>query len=215
MGLLDEVDSATQPVTLSYTPPASQTGRLFGVDLPAGPRAGETVLKGRPPKSHVTPSRKIWVDADTCPPSILEVLFRVADGRRLVLTLVASQPQQWPHCAYIRSLVVPPGADAVTNRIDAMINEGDLVITGDMTLTQSAARKKVETLDPCGEPAGTNQADMQQAAQKFMQGLHDAANMRRAPEALRQRNQLVFASQLDDKLSLFAIPYLSAAAPAR
>jgi hypothetical protein len=39
--------------------------------------------------------------------------------------------------------------------------------------------------------------------------------MRRAPEALRQRNQLVFASQLDDKLSLFAIPYLSAAAPAR
>ena len=171
-------------------------------------------MKGRPPKSHVTPSRKIWVDADACPPSILEVLFRVAEGRRLVLTLVASKPQQWPHCAYIRSLVVPPGVDAVTNRLDAMINEGDLVITGDATLAQSAAKKKVATLDPCGEHTG-NQADMQQTAQKFMQGLHDAANMRRAPEALRQRNQLVFASQLDDKLSRFAIPYLSAAAPAR
>lgn len=177
--------------------------------------AGEIVMRGRPPKTHVTPSRKIWVDADTCPPSILEVLFRVAEGRRLVLTLVASKPQQWPHCAYIRSLVVPPDVDAVTNRIDAMISEGDLVIASDANLLSSAAKKKVATLDPCGEPSSGNQADMQQTAQLFMQSLHGAANMRRVPEALRQRNQLLFASQLNDKLSLFAMPYLSAAAPAR
>jgi uncharacterized protein YaiI (UPF0178 family) len=169
-------------------------------------------LKGRPPKTHVIPSKKIWVDADACPASILEVLFRVAEGRRLVLTLVASKPQQWPHCAYIRSLVVPPGDDAVTGRIDAMINEGDLVITGNALLTQSAAKKKVATLDPCSEAFSGDLAAMQLAAQKFMQGLHGAANMRRAPEALRQRDQLVFASQLDHVLSRLMTPSMSAAA---
>ena len=167
-------------------------------------------MKGRPPKSHITPSRKIWVDADACPASILEVLFRVAEGRRLVVTLVASKPQQWPHCAYIRSLVVPVGVDAVKNRIDTMINEGDLVITGDESLALNATRKKATTLDPCGEP-GDDLAELQQSAHTFMQGLHDAANMRRAPEALRQKNQLIFAGQLDHMLSRFTKPVLSAA----
>lgn len=144
------------------------------------------------------------MDADACPASILDVLFRVAEGRRLVVTLVASKPQQWPHCAYIRSLVVPPGVDAVKNRLDAMINEGDLIITDDESLAQSAARKKATTLDPNGEAISEDIAALQQSAHKFMQGLHDAASARRAPEALRQKNQLIFAGQLDHILSRFA-----------
>lgn len=169
-------------------------------------------MKGRPPKTHVTPSRKIWVDADVCPAPILEVLFRVAEGRRLVLTLVASKSQQWPNCAYIRSLVVPPSPDAVTQRIDAMINEGDLIITADAPLAQSAARKKAAVIDPCKEPFSDDLAGLQLSAQKFMQGLHGAANMRRAPEALRRRDQLVFAGQLDHVLARFMSPGLLSSA---
>ena len=160
-------------------------------------------MKGRPPKSHITPSRKIWVDADACPASILEVLFRVAEGRRMVVTLVASQPQQWPHCAYIRSLVVPSELDAVKNRIDTMINEGDLVITGDASLAQNATRKKASPLDPNGKDFGDDLEALQQSAHTFMLSLHDAANQKRAPEALRQKNQIIFAGQLNHLLSRY------------
>ena len=35
---------------------------------------------------------KIWVDADACPKAVKDILFRVAQKRRIPMTLVANSP---------------------------------------------------------------------------------------------------------------------------
>ena len=37
---------------------------------------------------------KIWVDADACPVVIKEILFRVAERKQIVVTLVANHPMR-------------------------------------------------------------------------------------------------------------------------
>ena len=104
-------------------------------------------MRGRPPKSSRVPSRKIWVDADTCPAPIMDVLLRTADSHRMILTLVASRSLQSHQSAYIRTLVLP-GPDAVTGKIAAMLDSGDVVVTSDGPLARAAASKSATSLDP-------------------------------------------------------------------
>ena len=63
----------------------------------------------------------IWIDADACPRPVKEVLYRVAQKRRTLVTLVANQPLTVPRSPYLRVLVVPGGFDVADNEIDTLI----------------------------------------------------------------------------------------------
>ena len=75
---------------------------------------------------------QIWVDADACPNMIKEVLFRVADRLEVQVTLVANKLLRTPPSRFIRAIQVPAGFDVADNEIVRLLEEGDLVITGDI-----------------------------------------------------------------------------------
>jgi uncharacterized protein YaiI (UPF0178 family) len=49
---------------------------------------------------------RIWVDADACPSTIEEILYRAAERVRVSLVLVANQPLATPRSPFIRAVRV-------------------------------------------------------------------------------------------------------------
>ena len=105
-------------------------------------------MRGRPPKLHLSRSQRIWADSEACTPGIRDALFAMADRRRVVLTLVSTKAQQWPHSAFIRSIVVSEGFDGVSARLQQLAMEGDVVVSADARLLRELAARKITALPP-------------------------------------------------------------------
>ena len=74
----------------------------------------------------------IWVDADSCPRVIKEILFRAVDRVKISLTLVANKPLWTPESPHISTIVVEAGPDAADHEIASQVAASDLVITADI-----------------------------------------------------------------------------------
>jgi uncharacterized protein YaiI (UPF0178 family) len=94
---------------------------------------------------------KIWVDADSCPKAIKEILYRSANRTEILTTLVANQSLPIPPSRYIKMLRVNSGYDVADNEIVKQLNTGDLVITGDIPLAHDVLEKGGHAINPRGE----------------------------------------------------------------
>ena len=90
----------------------------------------------------------IWVDADACPTSVKEVLFRAAQRTGMPLTLVANQYLKTPPLALIKAIQVPQGFDKADDYIVELTQPGDLVITQDIPLAAEAIEKGAHVIPP-------------------------------------------------------------------
>src|SRR5687768_6753276 len=98
------------------------------------PRPGVSAQRATPhPPWYGAPTR-IWVDADATPRPVKEMLYRVADGRRIEVVLVANQLLRIPPSRYVRAVVVGRDFDAADEWVAAQVQPGDLVITADVPL---------------------------------------------------------------------------------
>ena len=89
---------------------------------------------------------RIWVDADACPGEIKNILFRVAQRRQILVTLVANQALRTPASPWIETILVPGGMNVADRRIVELVTEGELVITADIPLAAEVVGKGVKHL---------------------------------------------------------------------
>ena len=88
----------------------------------------------------------IWVDADACPNMIKNVLFRLADKRRIKVVLISNHFVKAPNSRYVTSKQVRQGFDEADNEIVALMCSGDVVITGDLPLANDVITKNGHTI---------------------------------------------------------------------
>ncbi|MFN2288677.1 MAG: DUF188 domain-containing protein, partial [Chromatocurvus sp.] len=67
----------------------------------------------------------IWVDADACPVTVKDILYRAAERTGTSLVLVANQPLQTPPSRYISRIQVSQGFDVADNEIVRRCEPGD------------------------------------------------------------------------------------------
>ena len=94
---------------------------------------------------------QIWVDADACPGTVKDILFRAAERRQIVVTLVANRMLKTPRSPWVKAIQVPQGFDVADQRIAELAQPGDLVITADIPLAAQALAKQAMVIDPRGE----------------------------------------------------------------
>jgi len=145
----------------------------------------------------VPQSSQIWVDADACPTVIKEILYRAADRKQVLLTLVANQPLRVPNSRFIRTVQVMQGPDVADNEIVQRLLPGDLVITADIPLADEIITKGGAALNPRGEmyTAATIKARLNM--RDFMETLRGSGIQTGGPPALSQMERKTFADQLD------------------
>ncbi|MEE2729568.1 MAG: YaiI/YqxD family protein [Pseudomonadota bacterium] len=139
----------------------------------------------------------IWVDADACPVVIKEILFRAAERKKVLTTLVANQFLRVPKSAFIQFLQVQSGFDVADNEIVRRVNAGDLVITSDIPLAAEAIAKGAQALSPRGELHTTENIGPRLNMRDFLDTMRSSGVDTGGPPALSQSDRQAFANHLD------------------
>ncbi len=148
---------------------------------------------------------KIWVDADSCPVVIKEILFKAAKRTGVLLTLVANHPLHIPPSRNIKFIQVSSGFDVADNEIVNRLNIGDLVITGDIPLAAEIIEKGGQALDPRGELYSKNNIKARLTMRDFMDTLRASGIDTGGQAPFSQNERKDFANQLDKLLTSMKI----------
>jgi uncharacterized protein len=140
---------------------------------------------------------QIWVDADGCPGEIKDLLYRAAQRRKRLMTLVANQPLRTPASPFITSVRVGEGTNVADQYIVGAVAPGDLVITADIPLAAAVVAKGAQALDPRGELYTEANVGQRLAARNLLDGLRGEGLITGGPATIGPRHRQAFANQLD------------------
>jgi len=143
----------------------------------------------------------IWIDADACPVVIKEILFRAAEKRQILTTLVANQYISTPKSKWIRMIQVPPGFDVADNEIVKRAESGDIVITSDIPLASEVIDKGARALSPRGELYNPDNIKQRLNMRDFLDTLRSSGVNTGGPPPLNQNDRKRFADHLDRLLA--------------
>lgn len=144
---------------------------------------------------------KIWVDADSCPVVIKEILFKAAKRTGISLTLMANHPLHIPLAAMIHFMQVPSGFDVADHAIVKRVCTGDLVISSDIPLAADVIAKGAVVLSPHGELYTTEEIQARLSMRNFMETLRESGLKTGGKAPFSQQDSRRFANQLDKILS--------------
>jgi uncharacterized protein YaiI (UPF0178 family) len=144
---------------------------------------------------------RIWVDADACPNTVKDVLYRAVKRTKTFMVLVANQPLQYPPSPFVSSILVSGGFDVADNRIVQELEAGDLVITADIPLADAVIEKGGVALNPRGELYSPNNIKQRLAMRNFSEGLRSTGMITGGPAKLGKKEIQAFANSLDQFLT--------------
>lgn len=140
---------------------------------------------------------QIWIDADACPNTVKDILFRAAERVKVTATLVANQRIRTPPSLYLKAVQVSGGFDVADNYIVQAMRAGDLVITADIPLADTVITRSGHALNPRGEFYTPENIKQRLAMRDFMEQLRGSGIQTGGPAPLSAADLRSFANQLD------------------
>jgi len=144
---------------------------------------------------------KIWVDADACPKTIKEILFRAAIRTKTKLILISNHAISTPASPFISKIQVIAGFDVADNKIIQNLEPGDLVITADIPLADAVINKSGIALNPRGELYSKDNIKERLSLRNFSADLRSSGIQTGGPSALIKSEIQRFANALNLILS--------------
>ena len=148
---------------------------------------------------------KIFVDADACPGTVKEILYRISQRTRIQVILVANQPLSIPRIPTVRSIQVSQGFDVADDHIVSLVEKDDLVITADIPLAAEVIDKGGKALNPRGELYTAANIKARLNMRDFMDSMRNSGvQVGGGPPPLSQRDTMEFANAIDRYLTKFS-----------
>ena len=141
---------------------------------------------------------KIWIDADACPRTVKEILFRASNRLQVPLCLVANRSLAKHGGPLVETVVVADGFDVADDYIAEHAAPTDLVVTADVPLAARIVAKGGVALDPRGERYTEESIGDRLAMRDLLTELRDSGMIQGGgppPFNMSDRNR--FASALD------------------
>lgn len=143
----------------------------------------------------------IWIDADACPNTVKDIVFRASKRTQTPVTLVANQYIPKPPSAIIKTVQVSQGFDEADNYIVDNLKPGDLVITGDIPLASDAIDKNAHVINPRGEEYTKENIKQRLNMRDFMEQMRSTGEVSGGPPPMGQAERQQFANTLDRLLA--------------
>ena len=140
---------------------------------------------------------KIWVDADACPKPVKDILFRLAERKKIMVTFVANQRLILAKSPFIQLLQVGYGENIADDEIVNKCSDGDLIITADIPLAARIVAKGAQALDPRGKIYDENNVGQLLDMRNFMDELRGSGVETGGPHSFGQKERFKFANELD------------------
>ena len=143
---------------------------------------------------------KLWVDADTLPRILRDVIIRASDRYQMEVTFVANQSVGITPSVRINSIQVMNGADVADQEIIDRMKEHDIVITQDIPLAAQVIEKGGIAINPRGEVYTISNIKARLHLRDFMDTLRGAGVQTGGPPPLAERDKREFSSSLDQTI---------------
>jgi uncharacterized protein YaiI (UPF0178 family) len=140
---------------------------------------------------------RIYVDADAFPNTLREILIRAGARTKVPVIFVANKPLKLERSANCSFLLVPAGPDVADDRVAALVEPGDLVITADIPLADRVIAKGAYAIDPRGDLYTEENIKDRLALRGLLTELRDTGEIMGGPAGFGQRDRQAFANQLD------------------
>lgn len=144
---------------------------------------------------------KIIVDADACPQTTKQILFKAALRTQRQLILVANQLIVAPKDPLIKTVRVSQGADMADDYIVEHTEMNDLIITADIPLADRVINKRAVALDPRGDFYTKENIRERLSLRNFFHDLRSSGVNTGGARPLSQQDIKLFADALDRYLA--------------
>lgn len=146
---------------------------------------------------------QIWVDADSCPVVIKEIIFKAAKRTGITVTLVANRNIKIPSASNIKFILVSAGLDVADNEIARNAVVGDIVITSDIPLAAEVVEAGCHAINARGELYSMENIRERLGVRDFMDNLRSTGMDVGGPAKFNQKDKQLFANSLDKLLAKY------------
>lgn len=140
---------------------------------------------------------KLWVDADSCPARIREILVRASERERIPCTFVANRKIPIGRAHYSRLIVVERGPESADERILAEVTNTDLVITRDTLLAMHLLELGCEVINPRGDLFTRDEIRERVSIRNTMKSMREAGLAHDGDRTFGKKEVYAFANTLD------------------
>ncbi len=140
---------------------------------------------------------RIWIDGDSCPKPIKQILFKAATTRKIMMYIVANHVTNIPGSPFIKRVVVEHGFDVADNYIIQHIKAHDLVITNDIILANQVIDKKAQALNNRGILYSPNNIKQALTIRNLNESLRSGGIQTLGPNELTAKDIQLFSNHLD------------------
>lgn len=144
--------------------------------------------------------KTIWIDADACPKTVKEIVFKASFRLNITLVLVANSYQIIPHHDLIRLIIVGKKLDEADQYIVDNLEAYDLVITADIPLAAKVVEKEGIAVNPRGEIYTEENIGEILSMRDFMKELRDGGSITGGPSSFGPKDIQQFANSLNKLL---------------
>lgn len=140
---------------------------------------------------------QIWIDGDSCPKPIKQILFKAAQNRKIMLFIVANHFAIIPNSNFIKRILVTQGFDAADNYIVSHVSAKDLVITNDIILANQAIDRQAVVLNTRGILYTENNIKQALNIRNLNESLRSSGVQTGGPSELSAKEIQNFSNHLD------------------
>lgn len=147
-------------------------------------------------------SISIWVDADACPIPCKDVLYKFSETFLIKVIFVANRFHKLPRFYLLEMRTVSQGPDVADEYIVDYVQEGDIVITADIPLSDHVIKKSATVLNPLGEVLDKSNIAERLSMRNFMDEMRSSGQHVGQSKSYSERDKKNFAGALDRLLAL-------------
>ncbi|MCL1818068.1 MAG: DUF188 domain-containing protein [Spirochaetaceae bacterium] len=143
----------------------------------------------------------VWVDADSCPVRVRQIVAKAAGERKTPAVFVANREVPLPRGAYTKAVVVEKTEGSADAHICENAAPGDLVITRDIPLAADLVRKGVTAINDRGDVFTAETVGERLSLRNFMKDLRDAGLYESSSGTFGAREVRLFSNAFDRELT--------------
>jgi hypothetical protein len=143
---------------------------------------------------------KIWVDADSCPVQVREIVIRAGEREKRPVVFVANRKIPFRKSVYASMVVVEKGPGVADEYICDHVEPDDMVITRDIPLAARLLDTDVVVINDRGERFTPNEIREKLSLRDLMQEMRLSGLMPEGQKGFGPREVQAFANCFDREL---------------
>lgn len=136
----------------------------------------------------------LWVDADACPKTVKEVIYKFCNRLQFKVIFVANSQMYVPPSPLIEFVKVKKDLDAADHYIVEHLRENDIVITADIPLAALVVSKNAIAIDIRGEVYTEENINERLAMRDYIKGLRDSGMQIGGPQVFDEKDKVKFTN---------------------